>query len=264
MLIKKLDLENIMELKDLYSVFEKGAVVDFLFEVKPLNFNDFLYNFKKGFIKGYFCDEGFILYTDSLNESIEITIVFTHDKNDFLSQKFLLSCFVQEIKKEYANKIISYPMLGIQNVFVQEVMNFGFKTVGEAVLEFDFYNVASQVILRKCKVQQIQYPYHIDFWNDSYLNDAIDIVYKEFKNANDAKFDPRFKSKNGVKVILESIVNGYFGDFNPNYVSVLKFEDAPVGVCFVNFTTEKIANIPIFVIDKQHQNKGFASALPYC
>ena len=42
---------------------------------------------------------------------------------------------------------------------------------------------------------------------------------------------------------------------------MLKYEYIPVGYCFVNFTVDNLANIPLLVIDKEHQNKGFASTL---
>ena len=49
----------------------------------------------------------------------------------------------------------------------------------------------------------------------------------------------------GTKTVLECIIKGYYGEFLPKATTVLKYNDEPVGYCFVNLTSDKIANIPL-------------------
>ena len=260
--VQRITTENIEEIRELYAAFTKSASADFLFELPPLDFNNFKANFCDNFLKGYFCKnndnaEAFLLYTDNLNRAIEITLIYTKDTNDSYKIKtILLEKFLQDIKSNYDNKIISYPMLGIQNDFTQDITNLNFKLVGEMILEFNFFNTISQVVLVKSDIPTIKSPYNIDKWQDIYFEDAAFTIKEEFSKLNDAKFDPRFLTIGGSKEILNCIINGYYGNFLPKITTVLKYEHKPIGYCFVNLTNSQIANIPIVVIEKKYQNLG--------
>ena len=84
--ISELNSENIEEIRDLYAAFTGKAQEDFLFELPPINFNDFKFNFTNGYIKGYICKtnepEAFMLYSDSINQAIEITLIYVRDNNE--------------------------------------------------------------------------------------------------------------------------------------------------------------------------------------
>ena len=79
--IIKITPDNISELKSIYSAFCKNAKEDYLFEVPPIPFQDFMMNFKDGFIEGYLGKnptvDAFLLYTTSLGNAIEITLLYT-------------------------------------------------------------------------------------------------------------------------------------------------------------------------------------------
>ncbi len=264
--ILQINSENIEEIRNLYAAFVSKAQEDFLFELPPINFNDFKTNFTGGYIKGYMCKtnepEAFMLYSDSLNQAIEITLIYVRDNNESYKIKTaILKKFLKDIESKYSGKIISYPMLGIQNDFTQDITNLGFKPIGEMILEFNFYNTISQVILAKTNIPSLNMPYNIDSWQDIYFDDAAQTIHEEFSKLNDAKFDPRFNSIEGTKDILQCITKSYYGEFLPKITTVLKYEHTPIGYCFVNLTTPQIANIPLIILNKNYKGQALGAYL---
>jgi len=264
--IYKLTKDNLEIIRYLYADFVEYAVSDYFFEAPPLPFDYFKENFSSGFIKGYVLTEefpqAFLLYSDCLNQAVEISLLYTKEhEDDYKIRTAILEKFLFDAKHEYKGKIISYPMLGVQNNFVQDITNLGFNLVGEMIVEMDLLNPISAIFLNKVKTQEIIAPYSIDVWKDEYLDVASQIIQEEFAKLNDAKFDPRFLSVDGTKSIIKEITNGYYGDFNPVYTTVLLCDGVPAGFCFVNFTTNQIANIPLIAISNVHRMKGYGATM---
>ncbi|MCR4881850.1 MAG: GNAT family N-acetyltransferase [bacterium] len=258
--------DNIEEMRELYCSFASVAASDFLFELPPISFPDIKANFEENFVKAYICKstepEGFLLYSDVLTQGLEITLIYTKNQDNALDvQTTLIKKFVEDAREKYKDKIISYPMLGIQNNFTQDITNLGFTPVGEAILEFNFHNTVSQVVLAKSKTVNLPENYSIDCWHNSYSDEAAKIIYEEFSKLNDAKFDPRFETLEGSKDVLECITKGYYGEFLPHATTVLKYEQSPVGFCFTNLTSSEIANIPLLVISQEHKKKGLGAVV---
>ena len=256
--------DNIEEMRELYGSFVSVAQADFFFELPPIGFNDFKANFEENFVKAYICKsdipEGFLLYSDTLTQGVEITLIFTlHKENSIEVQTELIKKFVKDAKEKYSGKIISYPMLGVQNNFTQEITNLGFTPVGEAILEFNFHNTVSQVVLKKSKTVDLPEKYTVDSWNDIYSEKAAALILEEFSKLNDAKFDPRFKTLEGSNQVLECITKGYYGEFLKNATTVLKYNNEPIGFCFTNLTTDEIANVPLLVLSNEHKGKGLGT-----
>ena len=264
--VVKLTKDNLDLIKDLYTDFEKHAVSDYLFEAPPLPFDYFKENFSSGFIKGYVLindsPHGFLFYSDCLNQAVEISLLYVEEmEEDYKIRTAILEKFLSDAKQEYKGKTISYPMLGIQNNFVQDITTLGFNLVGEMVVEMDFSSPITPIFLNKIKTTEIISPYRTDIWKDEYLDEASKIIHETFSKLNDVKFDPRFATKEGTKTIIQAITNGYYGDCNPKYTTVLLHEEIPVGICFVNFTTKQIANIPLIAISNVHRKKGYGAAI---
>lgn len=262
----KITNDNIEELRELYCGFMAVAKSDFFFELPPISFPDIKANFEENFVKAFLCKdkepEGFLLYSDNLTDGIEITLIYTKNQENALSvQTELIKKFAENAKEMYKGKIISYPMLGVQNNFTPDITNLGFTPVGEAILEFNFHNALSQVILEKSKTVNLPEKYSIDYWHDSYSDEAAKIILEEFSKLNDAKFDPRFKTIDGVKNVLDCITKGYYGEFLPQATTVIKYEQAPVGFCFVNLTSSETANIPLLVLSKEHKKQGLGALM---
>lgn len=262
--VKKVSNENIEEMRELYGSFATVAQTDFFFEIPPIGFNDFKANFEENFVKAYLCKsdipEGFLLYSDNLTQGLEITLIYTgNNENSLEIQTALIKKFIEDAKENYRGKIISYPMLGVQNNFTQDITNLGFTPVGEAILEFNFNNTVSQVVLKKSQTVELPENYTVDCWNDTYSDRAAQVIFEEFAKLNDAKFDSRFKTPAGSAQVLECITKGYYGEFLKNATTVLKYNDIPVGFCFTNLTTEEIANIPLLVLSEEHKHKGLGA-----
>lgn len=259
--VARLTDNNIEEIRNLYNSFLLRAKEDYLFELPPLDFVSFKDNFANNFIKGYYCKtdtpKAFLLYSDTLNQAIEITLIYTVDEQEnYLYQKALVEKFSQDMEKEFQNKVISYPMLGIQNQFTQDITNLGFKPIGEMVVEFDFSNQLSKKILEDFKLENALEHYEITNWKNAYIDEVSAIIHAEFSKLNDAKFDPRFRTLDGTKTIINEIINGFYGEFNPKYTTILLKDKKVAGCCLVNFSTEEIANIPLIALNSNDKNQG--------
>ena len=152
-------------------------------------------------------------------------------------------------------------MLGIQNNFVEDITHFDFKLLGEMIVEFNFNNPISQVVLAKANIKTLAPPYNMDKWQHIYFEDAAKTIFEEFSKSNDVLFDPRFASLEGTKEILECITQNQYGTFLAKHTTVLKYKEQPIGYCFVNLTSTDTANIPLLAISKEHQKLGLASVM---
>lgn len=250
-----------------YSDFRIAAVDDYKFELEPLSYEDFIASIEKGLIKCIVLLENhiptaFLAYTTMISEAVELNVIHCLGYEDLVEKrKILLEKFLEDTKEDRQEKIVCYPMIGSQGDFVGDIAHYGFKFVGLAVLRFMFENSNSESILRNAILSEKEAGYEIVDWENEYLEEAIEIVHKAFENTSDALFDPRFKSLEGTRDILTKIVQGSYGEFLPEAVSVLLYEEKPCGFCFVNITGGKIANVPIFAIAPEHQGKGLSKHL---
>lgn len=260
--------------KDLYKIFagvynnfRLAAVEDYRFELEPLNYEDFINSVEKSLIQCFVLLENqiptaFLAYTTVISEAIELNTIHCLGDEDLITKrKILLERFLQETEQERQEKIVCYPMIGSQASFVADISNYGFKLLGLAVLRFMFNNSNCEGVLKNAILSELPSGYKIGNWKKEYFDKAVAIVHKAFENTSDALFDPRFKSFEGTDDILSKIIDSTYGEFLPEAVSVLLYNDEPCGFCFVNITGGKIANVPIFAIAPEHQGKGFSKHL---
>lgn len=250
-----------------YSDFRTAAVSDYKFELEPLSYEEFIASVEKGLIRCLVLLENriptaFLAYTSSISEAVELNVIHCLGNEDSINKrKILLEKFLENTEEERKEKIVCYPMIGAQSEFVSDIAHYGFKFVGLAVLRFMFANSNCENILNHAVLTEKDSAYRIVSWNDAYFQEAVDIVQKAFENTSDALFDTRFKSIEGVRDILGKIIDGTYGEFLPDAVSVLLYNEIPCGFCFVNITAGKIANVPIFAISPEHQGKGLSKHL---
>lgn len=250
-----------------YSDFRNVAFDEYKFELEPLSYEDFIDATEKGLMKCIVLLENkiptaFLVYTKVISEAIELNIIHCLGDEDLIvKRKILLEKFLEETQEERKEKIVCYPMLGSQSDFVGDISHYGFKFVGLAVLRFMMNNSTSESILNNLKLSEKEENYEITTWKDEYLEDAITIIQSAFEDSSDALFDPRFKSIEGTRDILEKITQSIYGEFLPEATSVLLFDGKPCGFCFVNLTGGTVANIPLVAITKEHQGKGLSKHL---
>ena len=255
--------------KGVYDDFKNRSFPDYKFELEPLEYDEFIECVEKQLIKCILLLEdeiptAFMVYTTEISEAVELNMIHCLGNEDTnLKRKLLLEKFLELEKDILKTKIVTYPMLGSQEEFVPEISNYGFKMVGVAVVRLNFSNPASLSIFKRFESDSMPAGYKITGWEKEYFNDVVNVVNTAFKDTSDAKFDPRFATKEGSKDIVEKITNETYGTFLPECTSVLLKKGKPVGVCFANITAGKIANIPIIGMEHEHYHKGLGEKLLY-
>lgn len=260
--------------KDLYKIFAGVyadfrfcAVNDYKFELEPLAYEDFIDAMEKGLINCTVLLENqiptaFLAYTTVISEAIELNIIHCLGDEDIVQKRrLLLEKFLEDTQELRNEKIVCYPMTGTQGEFIGDISHYGFKFVGLAVLRFFVNNHNCESVLHNVILSKLEEGYELGSWQDEYSEKAVQIVHKAFENTSDALFDPRFRTEEGTSDIIIKIVDGIYGEFLPESVSVLFYHGTPVGFCFMNITAGKIANIPIFAIAPEHQGKGLSKHL---
>ncbi|MBQ3312079.1 GNAT family N-acetyltransferase [bacterium] len=247
-----------------YNDFYSVAKTDYKFELDPLDYTGFIDSIKKNLIKCIVLLENhiptaFLVYTTAISESIELNVIHCLGNEDLLTKrKILVERFLQETEQERKDKVVCYPMLGSQSTFTSDIAHYGFQFVGLVVLRFFMNDKLSEDILHNSPSVPEDENYTVVSWNNSYFDDAVRIIHETFSEASDALFDTRYKSIEGTTDILDKIINNVYGEFLPEFTSVLLYNGEPCGFCFTNITAGTIANIPLVAITKEHQGKGLA------
>lgn len=265
---KNLDQNTYKIFAGVYSDFRTAAISDYKFELEPLLYEDFIDAVERGLENCIVLFENdiptaFLAYTTVISEAIELNVIHCLGTEDLLTKrKLLLEQFLKDTEEERKEKTVCYPMIGSQSQFVTDISNYGFNFVGLAVLRFFFGNEFDcKTILKNAELKPLEEGYTFDSWKNEYLEKSIEIVNKAFINSSDALFDPRFRTIEGTKDILTKISTGVYGEFLPEVVTILKYNDEVCGLCLVNITDGRIANIPIFAIAPEHQGKGLSKHL---
>lgn len=250
-----------------YNDFKSKSFSEYKFELEPLEYDDFVESLKQDLLKCLVLFEdniptAFLAYTTVISESLELNIIHCiSDENANHKRRLLLEKFLELNKDTIAQKVVTYPMLGKQGEFVREIAHYGFKFVGHSVVRFSLSNVSSLKILKSLTLPALEHNFSITDWHDSYFDKAVDVVHHAFRETTDAFFDTRFKSREGTADIIEMITTSVYGEYLPCETKVLLYKDKPVGFCFANKTSPKIANIPLVAIDKKYRGKGFSKIL---
>ena len=261
---RPLEEQDYKAFADVYNDFRNRAVIEYKFELEPLDYEGFIEAIEKELINCIVLFEdnlpkAFLVYTTAISEAIELNIIHSLSMESMLPRaKALIEEFLRETKEQRKEKIVCYPMLGSQKTLIGEIARFGFKFVGIAVLRFMMSGTNSRDILKLTELTDLNPCYKIVKWSDEYFSHAVEIVHDAFTTSADALFDPRFTTLDGTRDIIDKIVNNIYAEFLPEATSVLLCSGTPVGFCFMNLTGGEIANIPIVAIKKEHQGRGLS------
>lgn len=248
----------------IYNDFKDRAKDEYMFELEPLMFEDFVESVEKNLIDCLVLYENsipvaFLVYTTAISEAIELNIIHCFKMENMAERSiYLLKKFLELTKAQREEKIVCYPMLGSQKNIIGEIAHYGFKFVGIAVLRFMMNGTNSRGILDMTELSQLDENYRMVEWDDKYFDDAVEVVQEGFENSADALFDPRFKTIEGTQDIITKIVKDLYAEFLPEATTIMLYNDQPVGFCFMNLTGGRIANIPIVSIKKDFQGKGLS------
>ena len=253
--------------KGLYNDFKLKAISEYKFELEPLPYEEFIEAVEAGLLKCIVLKENliptaFLVYTNSISESVELNIIHCLGTEDETTKrKVLIEKFLERTEIDRQNRVVSYPMIGHQSVFTADIAKYGFKFIGLAVLRFIMGNASSERILENMKLSEKPEEYKIVSFDESYKEDAIRIIHEAFRDTQDAIYDTRYKTIEGTTDIINKILENIYGEFLPEASSVLLHNDKPCGFAFANVTGGKIANVPLVGIEKQHRGKGFSEHL---
>ena len=251
----------------LYEDFRSKAASEYNFELDPLDYDGFLDAIDKDLIKCivlYNNDEpeAFLVYTTAISEAIELNIIHSISKENFNEQAHkLLEKFLEVTKTLRKDQIVCYPMLGEQKTLISTIAKLGFKFVGIEVLRFKSNSEESRELFEHARVVKLPEDYEVVSWNSKYFEDAVEVIQESFNNSSDALFDPRFKSLDGTRDIINKIVKDIYAEFMPNSTSVLLYKGEAVGFAFMNLTGGSIVNIPLVGIKQEHQGKGLSTIM---
>lgn len=258
---QKLEKNDFKIFAGLYNDFKNRAITDFKFELEPLDYEDFIKAVENKLLKCIVLTEnsiptGFLIYTDVISFSIELNMIcLISDENYETKVKYLIGEFFNLEAQALKEKIVTYPLLGEQDKYKNTLIEFGFRSVSQSVLKFSLDNPSCISKLNSVKDLEIDKDYKITNWENKYFDKAVKLVHNNFKFTNDALFDPRFRTFNGVKDILKKIIKEVYGDFLPNCTKLIHKDGRVVGICFVNVTGEGIVNIPLVAVDKPYRNQ---------
>lgn len=247
-----------------YNDFRDRAVTEYNFELEPLDFEGFTDAVEKNLIDCLVLYDNtipvaFLVYTTAISEAIELNIIHSFKMENMIERAmYLIKKFLELTKAERLDKIVCYPMLGSQKNLIGDIARYGFKFVGIAVLRFMMAGTNSREILKTTQLSQLDNEYRLVDWQDKYFEDAVEVVQEGFETSADALFDPRFKTIEGTRDIISKIVKNIYAEFLPEATTVMLYNNIPVGFCFMNLTGDRIANIPIVSIRKEHQGKGLS------
>lgn len=266
-LARLIEEKDFTAFESIYNDFKDRAVVDYKFELDPLDYAGFIDAVRKDLIKCIVLFEAsipvaFLIYTTSISEAIELNIIHSYQLENFEERaKFLIKEFLDETQFDREDKVVCYPLLGKQNDLIHTASAFGFKFIGTVVLRFMMYGTNSKEILNMYEPEPLAPEYYLTEWNDRYFDDAVKVINEAFEDSFDALFDPRFKSIDGCDDILSKVVQNLYAEFLPEATTVLLYNGKPAGFCFMNLTDGRIANIPLFGLKKVHQGKGLSKLM---
>lgn len=250
-----------------YNDFKMRAANDYKFELSPLEYDDFINSVNNGLIKCIILFEqniptGFLSYTTLVTEAVELNIIHVIQGENTSAKRYaLLKKFLDEIEEIRGSKIISYPILGVQNEILPYLPEFNFQTVNQSVMSFGFDNIDTINSLCNERLKPLNHGYKIENWEDKYFSETVKIVSEAFRDMSDAKFDSRFLTLNGTNDIILKITQGIYGEFLPKESKVLIYRDKIIGICFANLTNQRIANIPIVAVNKNYRGKALGKYL---
>jgi len=250
-----------------YNDFRTNCKRDYMFELEPLNYEDFLEYFKKGIIKCIILLEGaiptgFLAYSEAQEGAIELYVIHClGEENKKEKVNLLMQAFMKETETVRKSSVVSFPLLGIQEVFKDEIEKFGFRFVNLAVLDFPITDKKETKSLEKMRFTNLPIGYKIVPYKDFFKEDLRNCIYKSFANATDTNYDPRFKTLKGVDDITHKITDGIYGRFLDSASKILLFENDVIGFCLANITGSHIANICLTGILEEHRGLGLSEVM---
>ncbi len=250
-----------------YNDFRLKARSDYKFEIDPLNYEDFIESYKSNLIHCIILLEdsiptGFLVYTTVPDDVIELFAIHCLGSENLNERRALLFDKFMEITKSLRkHRVISYAMLGIQEIFKPVMAQYGFDFIDTGVVVFDINNKQKLKELSQFNFMELPLGYKLTPYRDIYFEELADAIFNSFKNSSDSKFDTRFLSIEGCRDITYKITTSVYGRFLPQASKILLYENKLVGFCLANVTGGGIGNLPLIGIIDEHRGRKLSASL---
>jgi ribosomal protein S18 acetylase RimI-like enzyme len=266
--IERLTGGNVDGIRPLYERFAACAREDYQWAEAPVDFETMGWAIRSGWLAGYRLDGedsaepvGLMLYRREEHRAIEINVIHLEREDGKAALDSLLPRFIQDIRETDGWDVISYAMLGRQARFIRSITWYGFKPVGQCVLKFDLLDAISLQIMKRQAAALPGPEYGITFWTPEMADDVALSVYEAFHPAADALWDPRFRTPEGCRLVLDLLGQGLMGTLRPECTPILLREGAPVGFCFLLQTGATSGNIPLIGVRPGEKGRGLGRLL---
>ena len=255
--------ETIDCLQAIYARFALRAKTEYRWAYEPIPFESFKIAITQGRMAGYWVEDttiedtvGFMLYCREAHRSIEINVIYSEleDKKVILDK--LIVPFIQDVRELDGWDVISYAMLGEQENFVRTINWYGFKPVGQAIVQFDMMDSISMQIMAQQKPPELAENMTLSPWQPQWIGGVAESIHEAFLKSSDAWWDPRFRSLPGAKEVLALITSGEMGRFLPDCSMIALQDETPVGFCFVVQSADFTGNIPLIGVRPSVKKKG--------
>ena len=250
-----------------YNDFRLRARTDYKFEIDPLTYEDFIDSINKNLINCIILLEdsiptGFLAYTTVPNDVIEIFVIHCLGNEDIANKRTsLLDKFMEQTKNQRKHSVVSYAMLGVQETFKKDIVQYGFDFIDTGVVVFDIKDKQKVKDASQFSFLELPIGYKLTPYRDIYFEELVETIYRSFKDSSDVNFDVRFASIEGCRDITHKITTSIYGRFLPQVSKVLLYENRLVGFCLANVTGDGIANLPLIGILKEHRGQKLSKAL---
>jgi ribosomal protein S18 acetylase RimI-like enzyme len=282
-----LEIDNIKRLETIYKRFQTLAETQYRWDMAAVEFNNFQIGLSQGAVEGYMLLDkakaqnqpnddivGFALFKQEAHRSIEMNVIHLEPE---VSKKAALDCLMRRMLADWLERpdwdVVSYAMLGVQEELIMTMTWYGFKPAGQTIVRLNFLDPIVMHVLKNQKDKAAPLPegYRLLSWSDAFRKvawraEVAEVVHLAFKDKSDALWDPRFRTLEGARGIVQFIANGDMGQHLEQASSLLLKQDENgeehvVGFCFLVQTDVSIANIPLVGILPSEHGHGFGVEL---
>lgn len=260
--------DNVDQIHALYSRFSLKAIPEYGWAHEPVSFDVFKIAIGNGQLGGYWVEDtacpepvALMLYCVEDHRAIEINVIYSEisDRKTVLDR--LMRKFLEDVREREGWDVVSYAMLGEQQAFIRTITWYGFAPIGQAILKFDMLDSISVQIQQQQKFDPLPEGYRLDTWQPQYAGQVAECIYEAFKDAADAKWDPRFRTLLGARRVVAMITGDMMGRHIPACTTVALYNDVPAGFCFLIQADPLHGNIPLIGVHPDHARKQLGSRM---
>ncbi|HEY9687431.1 MAG TPA: GNAT family N-acetyltransferase [Coleofasciculaceae cyanobacterium] len=260
--------ENVERVQSIYNRFSEKAISHYRWSHEPISFDALRISIASGQLRGYWVEDtaspeplGIMLYCLEDHRAIEINVIYSESEDRKTVLDRLMRRFIEDVRETEGWDVVSFAMLGEQDVFIRTLTWYGFKPVGQAILQYDMLDTISIQILKQQQLDPLPAGYRIDSWKPEYAGETAQNIYEAFKDATDAHWDPRFRSLLGARRVVAMITGDMMGRHIPACTTVVLKGDVPVGFCFLVQSGPVEGNIPLIGVHPSQKGKGLGNHL---